>query len=143
MIRRAHLFDDVDVATPIEVQTGAVAVPHVIRTANQKTFRQIHDEIRAIQAQPTDSAQTGGLVDLAPRVPALVRDVFYWALRQNPHWSKAIQGTVIVTVVGMFGRGSGWGIRFCPVIHLGSRSVESAVNPVRCMAVSRFASTCN
>jgi pyruvate/2-oxoglutarate dehydrogenase complex dihydrolipoamide acyltransferase (E2) component len=113
------LFDDVDVATPIEVQTGTVAVPHVIRTANQKTFRQIHDEIRAIQAQPTDSAQTGGLVDLAPRVPALMRDVFYWALRQNPHWSKAIQGTVIVTAVGMFGRGSGWGIGFLPYHTLG------------------------
>lgn len=113
------LFDDVDVATPIEVHAGGVAVPHVIRAANRKTFRQIHDEIRAIQANPTRSAQTGGLIDLAPRVPAVVRKLFYWILRQNPHWTKATAGTVIVTAVGMFAQGSGWGIGFLPYHTLG------------------------
>jgi pyruvate/2-oxoglutarate dehydrogenase complex dihydrolipoamide acyltransferase (E2) component len=113
------LFDDVDVATPIEATVGGVAVPHIIRAANRKTFRAVHDEIRAIQARPVRSAQTGGIVDLAPRVPAVMRDVFYWALRQNPHWSKAIAGTVIVTAVGMFGQGSGWGLGFLPMHTLG------------------------
>jgi len=116
---RLVIFDDVDVVTPIEPHAGGVAVPHVIRAANRKTFREIHDEIRAVQARPTRSAQTGGLIELAPRVPTLVRDVFYWGLRQNPHWSKAIQGTVIVTAVGMFGQGSGWGIGFLPYHTLG------------------------
>jgi len=113
------LFEDVDVATPIEAHAGSVAVPHVIRAANRKTFRQVHDEIRAIQANPTRSAQTGGLIDLAPRVPAVVRNLFYWTLRQNPHWTKAIAGTVIVTAVGMFAQGSGWGIGFLPYHTLG------------------------
>jgi pyruvate/2-oxoglutarate dehydrogenase complex dihydrolipoamide acyltransferase (E2) component len=113
------LFDDVDVATPIETTVGGVALPHVIRAANRKTFREIHDEIRAIQTRPARSAQTGGLVDLAPRVPAFVRDLFYWAIRQNPHWLKGIAGTVIVTSVGMFGQGSGWGIAFLPYHTLG------------------------
>ena len=113
------LFDDVDVATPIETEVGGVPLAHVIRAANRKTFREIHDEIRAIQARPTRSAQIGGLIDLAPRIPAFVRDLFYWALRQNPHWSKAIEGTVIVTAVGMFAQGSGWGIAFLPYHTLG------------------------
>jgi pyruvate/2-oxoglutarate dehydrogenase complex dihydrolipoamide acyltransferase (E2) component len=113
------VFDDVDVVTMIETAVDCVAVPHIIRAANRKTFRAVHDEIRAIQARPTRSAQTGGIVDLAPRVPAVMRDVFYLALRQNPHWSKAIAGTVIVTAVGMFGQGSGWGLGFLPMHTLG------------------------
>ena len=113
------LFDDVDVVTLIETEAGGVALPHVIRAANRKTFRQTHDEIRAIQASPARSAQTGGLVAWAPRVPAFVRDLFYWAIRQNPHWFRAIEGTVIVTSVGMFGQGSGWGLGFLPMHTLG------------------------
>ena len=113
------LFNDVDVATPIEAKADRVAIPHVIRAANQKTFRQIHDEIRVIQANPTRSAQTGGLVGLAPRVPTFGRDVFYWTIRQNPHWLKRIAGTAIVTSVGMFFQGSGWGLSFLPYHTLG------------------------
>jgi pyruvate/2-oxoglutarate dehydrogenase complex dihydrolipoamide acyltransferase (E2) component len=116
---RLVIFDDVDVVTLIEPHAGDVAVPHVIRAANLKTFRQIHDEIRAVQSRPTERAQTGGLVELAPRVPTVMRNLFYWALRQNPHWFKAIQGTAIVTAVGMFGQGSGWGIGFLPYHTLG------------------------
>jgi len=113
------VFDDVDVVTMIETAVDCVAVPHVIRAVNRKTFRQVHDEIRAVQTRPARSVQTGGIVDLAPRVPAVMRDVFYLALRQNPHWSKAIAGTVIVTAVGMFGQGSGWGLGFLPMHTLG------------------------
>jgi pyruvate/2-oxoglutarate dehydrogenase complex dihydrolipoamide acyltransferase (E2) component len=113
------LFDDVDVATPIETEVGGVALPHVIRAANRKSFREIHDEIRSIQVRPKLSKQTGGLSRLAPRVPAFVRDLFYWAIRKNPHWLKGIAGTVIVTSVGMFGQGGGWGIAFLPYHTLG------------------------
>jgi hypothetical protein len=123
------IFDDVDVVTPIEPHAGDVAVPHIIRAANRKSFREIHHEIRAVQARPTESAQTGGLVNLAPLVPILVRNIFYGALRHNLHWSKAIQGTVIVTAVGMFRQGSSWGNGFLPNHTLGSRSQASAASP--------------
>ena len=116
---RLVLFDDVDVATLIEGHAGGVAVPHIIRAANRKTFRQIHEEIRSIQHDPARSAQSGGLTRLAQRVPGSVRDIVYWALRQNPHWRKAIAGTTIVTAVGMFAQASGWGIGFLPYHTLG------------------------
>ena len=47
------VFDDVDVGLPIERQIGATRAPmgYVIRRANHKTFRQIHQEIRTIQSQ--------------------------------------------------------------------------------------------
>ncbi len=118
---RNHLiiFEDVDVVTLIETEVGGVALPHVIRAANRKSFCEIHDEIRGVQARPPQSSQKGGLVDLAPRLPAFIRDVFYWALHQNPHWFKKIQGTTIITSVGMFGQGGGWGFGFLPFHTLG------------------------
>jgi len=116
---RLVIFDDVDVVTLIETEVGGVALTHVIRQADRKTFRQIHEEIRAVQARPKLSAQTGGLVDLAQKVPGFVRRGYYWGLRQNPHWFKQIAGTTIVTSVGMFGKGSGWGFGFLPLHNLG------------------------
>jgi pyruvate/2-oxoglutarate dehydrogenase complex dihydrolipoamide acyltransferase (E2) component len=113
------IFHEVDVVTMIETKLDHVAVPHIIRNANSKTFRQIHDEIRFIQESPRRSAQTGGLVDLAQHVPAFGRDLFYWLVRQNPHWAKQIQGTVILTSVGMFGKKSGYGVGFLPYHTLG------------------------
>jgi pyruvate/2-oxoglutarate dehydrogenase complex dihydrolipoamide acyltransferase (E2) component len=113
------LFDEVDVSTLIETVVGHVALPHVIRAANKKTFREIHQEIRTVQATPAKSEQKSWLLDVAPYVPALGHDVFYWLLFKNPHWLKQIAGTVIVTSVGMFGKGTGWGFGFLPMHTLG------------------------
>jgi pyruvate/2-oxoglutarate dehydrogenase complex dihydrolipoamide acyltransferase (E2) component len=113
------VFSDVDVVTLIETEVNGVALPHILRAANRKSYRQIHDEIRAVQALPGRSAQHGGLIDLAPRLPRFVRDLFYWAIRQNPHWFRQISGTVIVTAVGAFGHSAGWGLAFLPYHTLG------------------------
>ena len=44
---------------------------------------------------------------------------FFRLLKWNPHWLKRLSGTVIVTSVGMFGRGGGWGLGFLPLHTLG------------------------
>ena len=49
---RLILFDEVDVVVMIEAEVDRVATPHVIRAVNKRTFREIHDEIRAVQIQP-------------------------------------------------------------------------------------------
>ena len=113
------LFDDVDVSTMIETKVGHVALPHVIRAANKKTFREIHHEIRTIQTSPAKSEQKSWLLDAAPYAPAFVHEMFYWLLFKNPHWLKQIAGTVVVTSVGMFGKGAGWGFGFLPMHTLG------------------------
>jgi pyruvate/2-oxoglutarate dehydrogenase complex dihydrolipoamide acyltransferase (E2) component len=114
------LFNDVDAVAMVEAEKGNVAIPHIIRAANQKSFREIHDEIRAIQTRPARSEQqTGRLAQLGPHLPRFARDVFFWALRQNPHWLKQYAGTVIITAVGMFGQGGGWGLGFLPLHTLG------------------------
>jgi pyruvate/2-oxoglutarate dehydrogenase complex dihydrolipoamide acyltransferase (E2) component len=117
--RRLVVFYDVDVVTMIEPKPGVVAIPHIIRNAHRRTVRDISDEIRSIQAAPERSEQHGTLVALAPRVPRFARLLFFWAVKQNPHWFKRLEGTVVVTSVGMFGKGGGWGIGFLPTHTLG------------------------
>jgi pyruvate/2-oxoglutarate dehydrogenase complex dihydrolipoamide acyltransferase (E2) component len=51
------IIDDMNVNTMIEVDSrdGKVPMPHTIEAANQKTFREIHDEIRAARARPAST----------------------------------------------------------------------------------------
>jgi pyruvate/2-oxoglutarate dehydrogenase complex dihydrolipoamide acyltransferase (E2) component len=117
---RLIIFDEVDVVTLIEAERGGVAIPHIIRAANRKSFRALHAEIRAVQTRPARSQQRSSLLmRLAPRLPAIFRKPFYWWLLKNPVRLKQYSGTCTVTSVGMFGRGSGWGITFLPMHTLG------------------------
>jgi len=117
--RRRVIFHDVDVVTMIEPGPGQVAVPHIIRAANRRAVRQITDEIRLIQARPAHSGQHGRLLALGQRAPRFARLLFFRALKLNPHWFRRFEGTVVLTSVGMFGRGGMWGITFLPTHTLG------------------------
>ena len=104
------LFDEVDVLTYIE--RGAAPMPYIIRTANHKTVREIHHEIRAAQVQEMAKAVVGfKLVQFLPTF--LFRPffwVFSWVGRRYPQMEKKYVGTVALSAVGMFGKGAGWGI---------------------------------
>lgn len=113
------LFDEVDVVVMIETAVDGVALPHIIRAANQKSLWDIHAEIRAVQAQPKQSQQSSGLTKLGAYAPHSLRDLFYWLIRKNPRWLKKNAGTSVITSVGMFGQGSGWGFGFLPMHTLG------------------------
>ncbi len=117
--RRLVIFDDTDIVTMIESAVDGVAVSHIIRGANRKTLVEISDEIRAVQADAALSGQQKWLTGWAARLPRFVRDISYRVLRNNPHRFKRYAGTAIVTAVGMFGRGGGWGIGFLPMHTLG------------------------
>jgi pyruvate/2-oxoglutarate dehydrogenase complex dihydrolipoamide acyltransferase (E2) component len=117
---RLIIFDEVDVVTLIEAERGGVAIPHIIRAANRKSFREIHDEIRTIQTKPARSEQRSSLLmRLGPHAPAIFRRMFYWLLLKNPPRLKQYSGTCLVTSVGMFGQGSGWGLSFLSFHTLG------------------------
>jgi pyruvate/2-oxoglutarate dehydrogenase complex dihydrolipoamide acyltransferase (E2) component len=111
--KRLILFDDVDVCAQIEHQTrrGRQASPYVIRAANRKPLRAIHEEIRAVQ-----EADVGGPWEmrgrrLYPFVPRALRVLFWWIFDHNPRLKQRIGGTVMMTALGMFGKGvTGWGI---------------------------------
>ena len=116
---RLVVYHDVDVVVMVELEPGAVAVPRIIRGANRKTVLEISDEIRSFQGQPQVKTRGSKLTATAPKVPRFVRLGFFRLLKWNPHWFKRLSGTVIVTSVGMFGRGGGWGLGFLPLHTLG------------------------
>jgi pyruvate/2-oxoglutarate dehydrogenase complex dihydrolipoamide acyltransferase (E2) component len=122
--RQLVVFDDVDVALPIERKVDGARVPtsHIIRGANRKTFLEIHREIRWVQAQPVGAnkgfapwLRAGMLLPgpLSKLFVGLVRA----ANRLNPAVTASAAGTVGVTAVGMFnhGHGVGWGVT--PPVH--------------------------
>jgi pyruvate/2-oxoglutarate dehydrogenase complex dihydrolipoamide acyltransferase (E2) component len=108
---RIYEFEDVDVNVLVEreVDGEQIGVPHVIRAANRRTVRSIHDEIRRVQADTTNRPEAG-IARLTSRLPGLIRRQI-WRLPQwfPPQW-KHLAGTVAVTSVGMFGTGNGWAI---------------------------------
>ena len=102
--------------TLVESEVDAVAIPHVVRGANRRTFREIHEEIRRIQAEPGASPQRSGfLARLSRFTPGFLRRLFFRALRKDPHWLKRTAGTTLVTAVGMFGIGAGWAVGIVPL----------------------------
>ncbi len=108
------VFDDVDVATPIEREMAGHKQPivYIIRAANTKTVREIHQEIRAAQVNTVEQAWEG-LKDFGWLPLVVFRvfwPVFWWVKGRSPSVQKKYGGTVGVSAVGMFGKGAGWGI---------------------------------
>lgn len=116
------LFDDVDVTTMFEIEVGDKKTPlaHIIRAANKRSFREIHDEIRAVQAVRAREKRNPHerYLRLYVLAPAFIRRFLWKVLLKNPHWVKRYTGTVGLTAVGMFGEGGGWGLTE-PVYTLG------------------------
>ncbi|MCB8978996.1 MAG: 2-oxo acid dehydrogenase subunit E2 [Ardenticatenaceae bacterium] len=105
------LFDDVDVNMLFEVEVNGQKMirPHIFRAVNQQSMREIHEEIRAFQNQHEGSEESK-FIDWFVRLPGFLRRLFLWALFKQPEMLKAYYGTVLVSSVGMFGKGSGWAI---------------------------------
>ncbi|SER88016.1 2-oxo acid dehydrogenase subunit E2 [Natrinema salaciae] len=108
---RVHVFDDVDVNVLIEttVQGERMGVPHVLRGANHRSVRSIHDEIRTAQESP-DPTELPRMGQLALRLPGVVRRLVWRLPQWFPRRWKTMAGTVAVTSVGMFGQGGGWAV---------------------------------
>jgi len=105
------LFDEVDVNMLFEVEVDGEKTlrPHILRGVNQKTAREIQEEIEAFQSQHQTSREAK-FIDWFVWLPGFIRRMFLWFLFKNPRMLKEYYGTVLVTSVGMFGSGSGWGI---------------------------------
>ena len=115
---RKHLalFNEVDVATPIERDMAGQKHPlvSIIRAANTKTLREIHHEIMAAQVKAVEQVWEGFryFQFLPPVVFRVVWPILWWVIGRFPQVQKKYGGTIGVTAVGMFGKGAGWGIPF-------------------------------
>lgn len=113
---RLVTFAEVDVVTLVEAEEGAVAIPHLVRSAQRRTVDDIGAEIRRVQAEPATSAQrSGALARLSRIAPGVLRRLFLRALRRSPRSMKRFAGTALVTSVGMFGAGAAWAIGIVPL----------------------------
>lgn len=111
---RLVLFDDVDINTIVEVKVEQRSFPlaHVVRATNRRSVRELHDEIRAVQARGDRhyDGRTASFLRLYARLPGPLRRLAYRGVMASPYRTKQIAGTASVTAVGMFGEGGGWGI---------------------------------
>jgi pyruvate/2-oxoglutarate dehydrogenase complex dihydrolipoamide acyltransferase (E2) component len=115
--KKLIVFDDVDVGIVIErqVKSERFATTYCVRKANEKTFRQIHDEIRLAQKgemteERKSSEKPPASVRLFSRLPDLLKKFYWRKIRSDPFLRKRLMGTVAVTAVGMFGKGGGWAV---------------------------------
>lgn len=109
---RLVVFEDVDVSIQIERdiadQGKAPIYPHVVKAANRKTLREIHDEIGTAKAD--DTVRIAKRTALYWFLPKFARSFLWRMWLGSPYWRKKLTGTVALSAVGMFGQGSGWGI---------------------------------
>jgi pyruvate/2-oxoglutarate dehydrogenase complex dihydrolipoamide acyltransferase (E2) component len=121
--RQLVMFDDVNVGLMVERKVGEkrALMGHVIRAANRKTYREIHDEIRKVQSEPVPPGR--GMANWFRSIMLLPWPLSRLAVallrmngRRDPTISVSMGGTVALTSVGMFGGGhSGWGLS--PTLH--------------------------
>lgn len=112
---RLILFDEVDCTTMIEIELEGKKFPlaHIVRGINKRSVPSIHAEIREVQANPEKSGSLDRprwLMTAFLLLPAFVRDVLYRVVGRTPGLFKQQTGTAMVSAVGMYGSGSGWGI---------------------------------
>jgi pyruvate/2-oxoglutarate dehydrogenase complex dihydrolipoamide acyltransferase (E2) component len=108
---RLVIFDDIQINSLFEVEQDGkrFPIPHIFEAVNTKTLRQIHDELRNVQNAPAASGETS-FMNWFLRFPAVFRRMFYWMVMRFPTRFRRYSSSVLVTAVGMFGRGGGWGI---------------------------------
>ncbi len=110
---RLVMFEDVDATTIVEVKVEGrpFALAHVVRGINRRNVRDIHDEIRSVQSAGMNSlsADFQKQAKYFLMVPGFLRRLLYRVVFRRPLVAKKHLGTMLVTAVGMFGRGAGWG----------------------------------
>jgi pyruvate/2-oxoglutarate dehydrogenase complex dihydrolipoamide acyltransferase (E2) component len=105
------VFEDVDVNTMIEIESKGrkIPIPHILRAVDKRSYREIHDEIRATQGKPSQTSEAN-FMRWFLYLPYPLRRIFYWIVMKFPQRFRDFTSSIMVTAVGMFGRGGGWGI---------------------------------
>jgi len=129
--RRLVIYNDIDINVLLEARVSGLAapVPHIIKAVNKRSYLEIHREIRSVQAAPRESREVG-FMRWFLRLPWPLRRLFYWMVMRLPQRFRDYSTPVLVTAVGMFGKGAGWGIpmpTFTLTVTLGGVSEKPAV----------------
>jgi chloramphenicol O-acetyltransferase len=128
---RLIIFDDVNITVLIEAGTeqGKIPVPYLLRRANCKSVQEIHNEIRACQKKPEGMKETR-FMRCFLHLPWIIRYLSYNIILKHPIRSQKIICPVIVTAIGMFSTGGGWGVpagNFSLAVTLGGITTKPGV----------------
>jgi pyruvate/2-oxoglutarate dehydrogenase complex dihydrolipoamide acyltransferase (E2) component len=107
--RRLIILDDVTVSVLIEREMAGEKVPEPIgiKQAQEKSFRQIHNEIREAKKQQSDKLGSLSGTTWLRFIPNFLLKTFIRIADKNLHMAK-IYGKVAVTAVGMFSKEAVW-----------------------------------
>ena len=110
------IFEDININTMVEIDRNGrkIPIPHVFKATNQKTYLEIHNEIRATQENPGQTVESKFMEGFL-FLPGFIRRMFYWVVMKIPTIFRKYSSSVMVTAVGMFGQGGGWGITMANV----------------------------
>jgi pyruvate/2-oxoglutarate dehydrogenase complex dihydrolipoamide acyltransferase (E2) component len=105
------IFEEINIHTMVEIEKDGIKIPmpHVFNAANRKSYLDIHNDIRATQENPRQTIESN-FMDWFLFLPAFIRRMFYWVVMRIPQLFRKYSSSVLVTAVGMFGQGGGWGI---------------------------------
>ena len=121
--KKVFIFDDVDVNIIIEREDGrgnVVPTTYIVRAANTKSFKQIHEELRGAQQAKLEGSTVGTSKEarrnsMLARLPKPFRAIIWRYMNSHPEFKKASLGTVNITSVGMFAKEAvGWAIPITP-----------------------------
>ena len=109
--KKIIVFDDIDIAVPIEKIINDEARPRVciIRKANEKSIKEISNEIRIVQKEDVSENtellghKTTRLEKFALNAPIFIQRFLLWITRKNAILKKKYIGTTGVTAIGMKG----------------------------------------
>jgi pyruvate/2-oxoglutarate dehydrogenase complex dihydrolipoamide acyltransferase (E2) component len=107
--RRLVILDDLTISVLIEreIESRRVPEPIGVQKANRKSFRQIHDELRAAQGRTVDRLGAGSGMGWTHLIPGALLRTFVRVASRSIAMQKRY-GVVGVTAIGMFGHGPVW-----------------------------------
>ncbi len=117
--RKLVFFEDIDVCIQVEKNIGEkrVPLPYVIRKVSRLNLKDLHEEIehaKAYHMSPDDVALQERLnkpyYRLYKYLPGFLRRLFWKRLSSNPFMTKKISGTVGITSLSRFGKGTAWAV---------------------------------
>jgi hypothetical protein len=113
----------------VERKGKRVPIPKMFTAANRMTLFEIHNRFRSTKKAPGKTRETK-FMQWFLILPGFVRRSFYWFTLRFPRLFRNISSPVMVTAVGMFGKGGGWGIpvsNFTTTITVGGISRKPGV----------------
>ena len=109
---KLYTYANVDVTTQIEREKDGqkISTTHIVRAANQKSFWDIHHEIRRAQHGALEEQAMRRVQTTLMKLPTFALRLYWWAIRRDIQLLRRYGGMVGFTAVGMFGNSAGWGL---------------------------------